>query len=232
MVYSDSRPVAADHCSICGSQFVTECSECSAPLPSTFSSPIFFGSGKPVYPSDRPGACSNCGKVFPWTLKEPSQGPVSDIEAISLVCKYCSRFHLVARQLRNRHKNRETLNVEDEYDIQDLLHTLLRIHFDDIRREEWTPSYAGGAARVDFLIKPYGILLEVKKTRKGLAAKEIGKQLIEDIAKYKQASDCKTVICFIYDPEERIANPKGLISDLERLDRDIDIKGIVSPMAR
>jgi hypothetical protein len=35
------------------------------------------------------------------------------------------RFHLVARQLRQRHGNRSTLSVNDEYDVQDLLHSLL-----------------------------------------------------------------------------------------------------------
>jgi hypothetical protein len=25
--------------------------------------------------------------------------------------------------------------------FQDLLHTILKLHFDDIRPEEWTPSY-------------------------------------------------------------------------------------------
>lgn len=48
----------------------------------------------------------------------------------------CTRFHLMARQLRDRHKNRPTLDVEDEYDVQDLLCALLRIEFEDTRPEE------------------------------------------------------------------------------------------------
>jgi hypothetical protein len=46
--------------------------------------------------------------------------------------------------MRHRYSERPTLEVEDEYDTQDLFHALLAIDFDDIRREEWTPSYAGG----------------------------------------------------------------------------------------
>jgi hypothetical protein len=87
---------------------------------------------------------------------------------LALVEKICLRFHNAARQLRNRHANRSTLQVEDEYDVQDLLHALLKIHFDDIRPEEWTPSYAGGSSRVDFLLKQEKIVIEVKKTRPSL----------------------------------------------------------------
>ena len=93
------------------------------------------------------------------------------------------RFHLAALQLRQRHENRPTLTVEDEYDVQDLLHALLQLDFDDIRREEWTPSYAGGASRMDFRLKQEQVVIETKKTRKGLGDKEVGQQLIVDIAK-------------------------------------------------
>ncbi|MCZ8227650.1 MAG: hypothetical protein O9249_00855, partial [Burkholderiaceae bacterium] len=53
------------------------------------------------------------------------------------------RFHAVAVQLRDRYSGRPTLDVNDEYDVQDLMHALLRLHFDDVRPEEWVPSYAG-----------------------------------------------------------------------------------------
>ncbi len=72
------------------------------------------------------------------------------IENIQLLSE---RFHLVARQMRDRHNERETLDIEDEYDVQDLFHSMLTIFFDDIRNEEWTPSYAGSCSRVDFLLK-------------------------------------------------------------------------------
>ncbi len=78
-------------------------------------------------------------------------------------------------------ENRETLKIEDEYDVQDLLHALLLLYFDDVRAEEWTPSYAGKSARMDFLLKNERVVIEVKKTRLGLADKELGDQLIIDV---------------------------------------------------
>lgn len=131
-----------------------------------------------------------------------------------------SRFHRVARQLRSRHDNRPTIDVEDEYDVQDLLHALLRIYFDDVRAEEWTPSYAGKSARMDFLLKNEKTVIEIKKTRQGLTDKEIGDQLIVDVERYKSHSDCKKLICFIYDPEGKVGNPDGLANDLMSQHKD------------
>lgn len=137
-------------------------------------------------------------------------------------------FHKIVRQLRSRYDGRPTLDVNDEYDVQDLLHSLLLLSYDDIRREEWTPSYAGKSARQDFLIKKEQIVIETKKTRNGLTGKELGDELIIDIARYKEHSDCKQLICFIYDPDGRISNPKGFISDIESQNKGF-VKVYISP---
>lgn len=149
--------------------------------------------------------------------------------AVNAVEALCNRFHLVARQLRQRHAGRQTLDVADEYDVQDLLHSLLHLHFNDIRAEEWTPSYAGGSARVDFLLKNESIVVEIKKTRKGLAAKEIGDQLLIDIGRYQAHPDCKKLICFVYDPEGQIANPRGIENDLSQPINDMDVRLFIRP---
>lgn len=141
----------------------------------------------------------------------------------------CIKFHAVVRQLRIRHDNRTTLDVADEYDVQDLLHAMLRLYFDDIRPEEWTPSYAERSSRMDFLLKNEGIVIEVKKTRQGLDAKKVGEELIIDIARYQSHEDCKTLICFVYDPENRIANPAGLENDLSRQTDGFNVKVLICP---
>ena len=126
------------------------------------------------------------------------------------------KFHLVATQLQSRHAGRTTLKIEDEYDVQDLIHALLKINFEDVRKEEYTPSYAGGSARTDFLLKREKIFIEVKKTRPTLKSREVGDQLILDIIRYKAHQDCRHLICFVYDPEHFIENPRGLEDDLNK----------------
>ena len=47
--------------------------------------------------------------------------------------------------LTHRRKNVQPLSFGNEYDVQDLLHALLRPWINDIRPEEFTPSYAGSS---------------------------------------------------------------------------------------
>lgn len=147
-------------------------------------------------------------------------GETIKIDALQTLEQIFSKFHSVARQLRDRFNNRNTLDIKDEYDVQDLLHAILKIFFDDIRPEETTPSYAASSKRMDFLLKSEKVVIEVKKTRDGLSAKEVGEQLMIDIATYSTHPDCKTLVCFVYDPEGRIGNPVGLEKDLANLSRE------------
>lgn len=138
-------------------------------------------------------------------------------------------IYIIVRQLRSRYDRRPTLDVEDEYDVQDLLHCLLRLYFDDIRPEEWTPSYAGGCSRMDFLLKNESIAIEIKKTRKGLGQKELGDQLIVDKERYRGHPSCKTLMCFVYDPDGKIPNPSGMENDLSGQEGDLSVKVLIVP---
>lgn len=150
-------------------------------------------------------------------------------DRLSLIEKLCLRFHAAARQLQSRYNDRDTLTIEDEYDVQDLLHAILRLHFEDIRAEEWTPSYAGGSSRVDFLLKAEQIVVEVKKTRASMTQKSLGEQLIIDRARYEVHPDCRTLVCFVYDPEGRIGNPIGIERDLESYNGKLKMRVIIAP---
>jgi hypothetical protein len=136
---------------------------------------------------------------------------------------------LVIRQLRDRHDSRDAHDVQDEYDLQDLLHSLLHLFFDDVRAEEYTPSYAGKAARMDFLLKDESIVIEAKMARKGLGAKEVGDELTVDIARYKVHPGCKMLFCLVYDPEHRIKNPRGIEADLAQNESGFQVKVFIVP---
>lgn len=139
-------------------------------------------------------------------------------------------FHSFCNQLKNRHNNRASIEITDEYDVQDLLHSILKLHFKDVREEEYTPSYAGSSTRMDFLLKAENIVIEVKKTREKLSDKEIGQQLILDVAHYKNHPNCNVLKCFVYDPENRVKNPRGLESDLNRLSDDtLSVQLLIRP---
>ena len=157
----------------------------------------------------------------------PPTAPSESIEVI--LEKICTNFHRCARSILNRHGNRTTLEIIDEYDVQDLLQGVLRLFIDDVRPEDYVPSYAGGNSRTDFYLPLYETYIETKMTRDGLRDKEVGEQLAIDIARY--GDRCRTLVCFIYDKGSILSNPYGLISDLEALGADrVCVKVYISPI--
>lgn len=141
-----------------------------------------------------------------------------------------SNFHNVARQLRQRYNNRDTISVDDEYDVQDLLHAILKMFFLDIRPEEYTPSYAGTHRRMDFLLKTEKTVIEVKMTRKTLKNQKVSEQLNDDINTYKTHIDCENLVCFVYDPDGWINNPFGFETDLSDQSSDkLQVKAYIFP---
>jgi len=227
--FNRSPEFRKNFCTTCGEKTIHKCPECNHPIKGDYhvEGVVCVGGSTSV-----PTHCENCGKAYPWIERKQlfsKSMSSSEIDTFAIVNKICSRFHLVAKQLKSRHSDRDTLIVNDEYDTQDLLHALLHVYFDDIRPEEWTPSYAGACSRVDFLLKNEEIIIEVKKTRETLKAKQIGEQLIVDIARYQSHPDCKKLICFVYDPEGWVANPRGLENDLDQNEDEFTVKVIIVP---
>lgn len=141
----------------------------------------------------------------------------------------CRRFPLLVGELGNRYDGRPTFEITDEYDLQDLLRGILRLHFDDVRPEEWNPSYGGVQSRSDLLLKPERLVIETKMTRKGLGQRELVQQLIVDKAQYRGHPDCSTLVCFVYDPTQHLANPTAIERDLSDGNGGLTTVVVVSP---
>ena len=152
-----------------------------------------------------------------------------ETDYVAIAKRLCERFHAVARQLRLRGEYRQTLNVEDEHDVQDLLHALLRQHFDDIGTDEWTPAYTDGATRTTFLLDHDRLAIIVKKTRTGLSRKDLADQVRIDVERYRARGRCTQMLCFVYDPEGRVGNPRGLESELTTISDHFTVDVIVAP---
>jgi hypothetical protein len=177
-------------------------------------------------------AIENELKCLPW-LKEnlaaieaprPQTG-----KSIGLVIRYLRNFHRVSRQLERRRNGRQPFRIQDEYDLQDFLHAFLKGLFADVRAEEATPSYAGGASRMDFLLKREKVVIETKMTSATLRDRQVGEQLLVDIGRYAAHPACERLICFVYDPAGNLKNGHGLEQDLSRSYNDLDVTVVVSP---
>jgi hypothetical protein len=128
------------------------------------------------------------------------------------------RFPLGARALSRRTRNREPLQFTDEYDLQYFMHAVLAMSFQDVRPEEWTPSYAGKSSRMDFLLKRDKIVLETKFVRGDHTDGAVADELAIDKARYQGHPDCEVLVCFVYDPERRVRYPEALENDLREQD--------------
>ncbi len=155
--------------------------------------------------------------------------PMSDQDPLQLIRKVCLRLHAVARQLRLRRDYRPTLEIDDDYDLQDLLCALLKVEFDEVATEEWTPPYAEGTPRTMLLINRDQIAVVAKKTRSGLTAKELADQVTADSAYYRAQGRGSTLFCFMYDPEGRIGSPKRLETTLTSVSEHCRVEVLVAP---
>ncbi len=136
-------------------------------------------------------------------------------------------FGSFVRQLNKRYNNRQGVVITDEFDVQDLLHAQLVTFFEDVRAEDPVPISAGRGSRLDFLIADISTAIEVKMTRKGLEDRALGDQILQDIGRYLKHSDIERLVFFVFDPDKRIQNPKGLKEDIEKLSRDNYIINVI-----
>jgi hypothetical protein len=142
--------------------------------------------------------------------------------------RLCNRLHLIAQQLAMRHENRETLNVNDTHDLWDLLRALLALEHDDVRPIKWTPAYAD-SPRTDFLLKIERTVLVAKLVDAEFDAAQLSVQLPADVEHYRRRPDRATLVCFIYDPEQRIASARVIEHDLSDDQQQPAVRVIVAP---
>lgn len=140
----------------------------------------------------------------------------AQVDAVSIVLDVADRMLLVERSLKRRHGGRPTLTVSDEYDVQDLLRSLLVLFFEDVREESSAPEHAGASSRIDFILPAFSVAIEVKKSRASMTSGDLGEELIVDRDRYAQHPAVKHSVCVVIDHDGRLANPRGLEADLMR----------------
>jgi len=167
----------------------------------------------------------------PQLEQRNSSGPAKPSNVEDLLMVLLRGLRRAMHPLTHRRKGAQQLTFSNEYDVQDMLHALLRPWVSDIRPEEFTPSYAGSSTRMDFLLPAHGLVIELKFVRDRTHAKRIGDELIIDIEHYRVHPQCKTLWCVVYDPDNLLTNAEGLRTDLEgkrsREDGELIVKALV-----
>lgn len=149
-------------------------------------------------------------------------GSVRDLDQVYLVLELCKRIKKSASIISNRpRKGKESYKISDEYDVQDLLHSLLRgvikysVHEDPISKLAGTKS-----SRADISIEELGILIEVKYVRSPDDQKRLVSEYSQDLVLYTAWPHLKTLIYLVYNSDD-LADPEAL----EKLSGPQEISG-------
>lgn len=148
---------------------------------------------------------------------------------IQIVENWCKRFPRFIKQNQRNFKDESLFNITNENDLHNFFYYSLQLYFNDVRKEELSPSIAGGGSRIDILLKQEKIAIEIKFMNKKVTSLNLGSQLLSDLKRYRSHPDCDTLIFFIYDPDYYISNPSGLENDINDNIGDFQVKVIISP---
>ena len=188
------------HCTRCGATTLDRCETCGQELPGAITIPGLL----PIGGRQPPHYCSACGAAFPWATRRRPPAPDARANLENLL----RRLPRVICQLRSRLSDRPPFRVADERDLEDLLRSLLPLHFDDVRSESRTPCYAF-TTRTDFLLARERIAVTVKYARPPIREPQLTEQWREDAAYWRGQRDCRTLMGFVYDPEGSLCDPSA-----------------------
>jgi hypothetical protein len=127
-----------------------------------------------------------------------------------------NNFSLFYQQIQKRHNNRQTIKIIDEYDVQDIIHAILRLFLSDIRKEVYNLQYLGKSTRIDLILNQENIGIEIKYADGTNPERRISDELLVDINHYKENGNCKKLYFFIYNPHGSFNNPPRIYKRIRK----------------
>jgi len=208
------------HCDRCGAPTICRCPTCGEEIPGAAPLPGMLTIGE----RPAPQFCPGCGAAFPWAgiaVAAPATDTLAILEPL------LRRLARMVRQLRDRPPGRPTLRIDDGRDLEDLARSVLHLHFDQVRRESRTPSYAA-ATRTDYLVGSDQTALVVKFVGLGMRKPQLVEEVDEDIAYYRRRPGCERLLVLLYDPEQRLHDPRAFESATGRTETGLEVRCILS----
>lgn len=140
----------------------------------------------------------------------------------AMVERICARLPQTARVLANRsRKGRAPFDINDEYDVQDLLHSILRAYLKYSVQEDPLPKIAGAkSSRADISIEELGVLIEIKYARGPEDQKRIFEEYSQDLVLYAGWPSLRTLIYLIYNSAD-LKDPEAF----DKLSGDQSVNG-------
>lgn len=136
-----------------------------------------------------------------------AQAPAPDI---ALLLRLCERLPDSARVLATRQRGRVPFELNDEYDVQDLLHAVIRAYFKYSVREEPVGRVGGGkSSRADLAFEDIGTIVEVKFVHGPNDQNRIVEEFAQDLVHYSKWHPLKTFVYMIYNSRD-LRDPEAL----------------------
>ena len=111
--------------------------------------------------------------------------------------------------------------ITDEYDVQDLLHAILRAYLKYSVQEDPLPKVAGAkSGRADISIEELRVLIEIKFARGPEDQKRLFDEYSQDLVLYASWQPLETLIYLIYNSAD-LKNPEAF----EKLSGDHEVNG-------
>ncbi|MGE4299107.1 MAG: hypothetical protein AB7E47_13880 [Desulfovibrionaceae bacterium] len=128
------------------------------------------------------------------------QGSANEPDQL-MIEQLCRRLPQAARILAIRsRKGKAPYEIADEYDVQDLLHALLRGYLKYSVQEDPLPKVAGAkSSRADISIEELGVLIEVKYVHGPEDQKRLFEEFSQDLVLYAQWPHLKKLVYLIYN---------------------------------
>lgn len=129
---------------------------------------------------------------------------------IALVLQLCERLPLAARVLEIRRAGKPPYQIQDEYDVQDLLHAVIRAYIKNSITEEPLGKVGGArSSRADIAVEELGVIIEVKFVRSPKDQARIVDEFAQDLLLYSAWQPLKTFVYFVYNSRD-LRDPEAL----------------------
>jgi hypothetical protein len=129
---------------------------------------------------------------------------------IGLILKLCARLPNAARILASRRAKKKPFAITDEYDVQDLLHAVLRAYLKYSVQEEPLSKIGGvRSSRADVAIEELGTIVEVKYVRGPADQQRLIDEYSNDLLLYTAWPHLKHLIFLVYNSQD-LRDPEAL----------------------
>lgn len=138
----------------------------------------------------------------------------------------------IQKIIKNRRKDHSNFEIEDEYDVQDILYVILKSVFPNLRDEDAIGKVGGKTTKIDLIIREERILVEVKMIKeKDSNETHFIEQLKVDFESYHECKWLRKLFCFVYDPYKKtrdISNFHDLNGERTKGEHNFNVEVIVA----